>query len=114
VRERVLIVDDHAGFRAWARSVLEEEGYRIVGEARDGTSAIAMVREVQPGIVLLDIQLPDIDGFEVAVRVLSQPDPQHHREVKRTVPYEDLAAFMLAQLADDTWVGRAPALLSSR
>lgn len=70
----VLIVDDHAGFRSWARSMLDAEGYDVVGEAEDGVSAIAAVRELRPQVVLLDIQLPDIDGFEVAKRVLVDGD----------------------------------------
>jgi DNA-binding NarL/FixJ family response regulator len=67
----VLIVDDHSGFRAWARSFLEAEGYRVVGEAADGSEAISAVRRLRPDIVLLDVHLPDVDGFEVA-RTLSE------------------------------------------
>ena len=61
----VLIVDDHAGFRSWARALLEMQGYAVVGDAEDGASAIAAVRALRPDVVLLDIHLPDIDGFEV-------------------------------------------------
>ena len=64
--QRVLIVDDHAGFRASARRMLECEGYEVVGEAPDGASAIAAARELRPDLVLLDVQLPDRDGFAVA------------------------------------------------
>src|SRR5918911_5229458 len=65
----VLIVDDHPSFRASARTLLEAEGYDVVGEAEDGESAVAAVQELQPDLVLLDVQLPDIDGFEVAARL---------------------------------------------
>jgi DNA-binding NarL/FixJ family response regulator len=65
----VLIVDDHPSFRASARYMLEADGYEAVGEAADGTSAIDAVRELQPDVVLLDIRLPDIDGFQVAERL---------------------------------------------
>jgi DNA-binding NarL/FixJ family response regulator len=65
----VLIVDDHAGFRATARRLLESEGYSVVGEAVDGTTALDAARQLAPDIVLLDVQLPDIDGFEVASRL---------------------------------------------
>ncbi len=65
----VLIVDDHPGFRASARMLLEAEGYDVVGEAGDGQAGIECVAELRPEIVLLDIQLPDIDGFEVAARL---------------------------------------------
>lgn len=62
----VLIVDDHPSFRASARLLLESEGYRVVGEADDGESALARARELTPDLVLLDVQLPDCDGFRVA------------------------------------------------
>ncbi len=62
----VLIVDDHPGFRASARMLLEAEGYDVVGEAGDGQSGLHAAAELQPDVVLLDIQLPDIDGFTVA------------------------------------------------
>jgi len=63
---RVLIVDDHDGFRASARSVLEGAGFDVVGEATDGVSGLRATKELDPDVVLLDVQLPDLDGFEVA------------------------------------------------
>jgi DNA-binding NarL/FixJ family response regulator len=65
----VLIVDDHPSFRASARRMLEAGGYEVIGEAADGTSAIAAARELHPDLVLLDIRLPDLDGFQVAERL---------------------------------------------
>jgi DNA-binding NarL/FixJ family response regulator len=65
----VLIVDDHPSFRASARMLLEAEGFEVVGEAPDGLSALKAVVELRPQVVLLDVQLPDIDGFEVASRM---------------------------------------------
>jgi len=65
----VLIVDDHDAFRASARLLLESEGFEVVGEAADGGSAIEKSMSLAPDVVLLDVQLPDIDGFEVASRV---------------------------------------------
>ncbi len=67
----VLIVDDHPSFRASARLLLECEGYRVVGEAEDGLSALQEVERLAPDVVLLDVQLPDIDGFEVAARLIA-------------------------------------------
>ena len=67
----VLIVDDHPSFRSSAHALLEAEGYEIVGEAEDGESAIEAAGRLHPDIVLLDVQLPDIDGFEVARRLTS-------------------------------------------
>jgi DNA-binding NarL/FixJ family response regulator len=65
----VLIVDDHPSFRASARMLLESEGFEVIGEAEDGMSALRAVRELNPDVVLLDVQLPDIDGPEVAARL---------------------------------------------
>ena len=65
----VLIVDDHPSFRTSARRMLETDGYEVVGEAADGGSAIDAVRELHPDVVLLDIRLPDVDGFQVAERL---------------------------------------------
>jgi DNA-binding NarL/FixJ family response regulator len=62
----VLVVDDHPTFRRFARQLLEEAGYRVVGEAADGRSAIEAVRELAPEVVLLDVLLPDISGLVVA------------------------------------------------
>ena len=62
----VLIVDDHAGFRGFARRLLEAGGFTVVGEAEDGASALAAVDELRPEVVLLDVMLPDRDGFSVA------------------------------------------------
>ena len=70
----VVIVDDHAGFRSSARALLEAEGFDVVGEAGDGASGIAAVGLLRPRVVLLDIQLPDIDGFEVAERLAGAGD----------------------------------------
>ena len=61
----VVIVDDHPSFRASARAILQSEGYEVVGEAEDGESAIAAARELHPDVLLLDVQLPDMDGFAV-------------------------------------------------
>jgi len=65
----VLIVDDHPSFRASARRLLEAEGFAVIGEAADGHAAIAAVQELEPDLVLLDVQLPDLNGFEVAARI---------------------------------------------
>jgi DNA-binding NarL/FixJ family response regulator len=65
----VLIVDDHPSFRATARALLETEGFEVVGEAVDGADAFAKAGELRPEIVLLDVQLPDLDGFEIASRL---------------------------------------------
>jgi CheY-like chemotaxis protein len=70
----VLIVDDHPTFRATARMLLESEGYDVVGEAPDGCSAIMAAGRLMPDLVLLDVNLPDLDGFAVAQRITSGVD----------------------------------------
>jgi DNA-binding NarL/FixJ family response regulator len=70
---RVLIVDDHAPFRALARRVLTADGFDVVGEAADGAAAIEAARALRPDIVLLDVQLPDVDGFQVAEDLTGEP-----------------------------------------
>jgi DNA-binding NarL/FixJ family response regulator len=72
---RVMIVDDHPSFRRCASLLLAAEGFDVVGEAEDGVSALSLAVELEPDLVLLDVQLPDIDGFEVASRLLAdRPD----------------------------------------
>jgi DNA-binding NarL/FixJ family response regulator len=75
VRPTVLIVDDHDGFRESARALLEAEGFVVVGDAADGAAALAAVRQLRPDVVLLDIRLPDVDGFAVAERLAALPEP---------------------------------------
>jgi DNA-binding NarL/FixJ family response regulator len=65
----VLIVDDHPSFRSIARRLLEAAGFDVVGEAPDGREGIAAAEQLKPDLVLLDVQLPDLDGFEVAARL---------------------------------------------
>ncbi|MFN2543434.1 MAG: response regulator transcription factor [Actinomycetota bacterium] len=62
----VLIVDDHATFRSRCRQMLEAAGYRVVGESEDAKGALTDARRLRPEIVLLDVQLPDGNGFDVA------------------------------------------------
>jgi DNA-binding NarL/FixJ family response regulator len=70
VRPTVLIVDDHDGFRESARALLEAEGFAVVGDAADGAAAVAAAGRLRPDMVLLDVQLPDVDGFAVAGRLV--------------------------------------------
>ena len=65
-RPTVLIVDDHDGFRAHARALLADAGFDVVAEAADGQAARELAGRFDPMIVLLDVQLPDIDGFAIA------------------------------------------------
>lgn len=73
-RKRVLIVDDHEAFRVVARRMLEGAGFQVVGAVADGESALAQVDLLRPDVVLLDIQLPSLDGFFVAARLAERAD----------------------------------------
>jgi len=75
VTRRVLIVDDHPGFRLQAGALLAAAGYEVVGEAADGESGVQAARDLSPDVVLLDVQLPDTTGFEVVGRMQAQPEP---------------------------------------
>ncbi len=66
MRTTLLLVDDHAGFRSRARAMLEAEGFDVVGEATTGAEGVAAAAGLRPDIALVDIGLPDVDGFEVA------------------------------------------------
>jgi two-component system nitrate/nitrite response regulator NarL len=119
VSQTVLIVDDHAGFRGFARRLLEAGGFRVVGEADDGASALAAVDELRPQVVLLDIVLPDTDGFAVAER-LAQDETRpavvltssrqaedfgsrlEHSPTRGFIHKDDLSSAALARLAVDS------------
>jgi DNA-binding NarL/FixJ family response regulator len=111
---RILIVDDHPAFRAWARIVLAADGFRIAGEAVDGVTALAEVRRVRPDVVLLDVQLPDADGFDVAeVLLAARPRPAIILTSSRDASaYEaDLARTSLPFLSKEDLSGSAIRLL---
>ena len=115
VAATVLIVDDHAGFRSFARALLEAEGYDVVGEVTDGVSALAAARALAPELVLLDVALPDMDGFAVCDALLEDgPGPAvvltssrdvsaYRRRLKRSqargfIPKSELSGPALAAL----------------
>ncbi len=70
---RLLIVDDHASFRAFARRLLSVDGFDVIGEATDGAAALSATRELCPDVVLLHVQLPHVDGFSVAEALAARP-----------------------------------------
>jgi CheY-like chemotaxis protein len=63
---RVLVIDDHAGFRTAARRLLESDGFEVVGEAADAASGVVFAGQLRPDVILLDVGLPDADGIDVA------------------------------------------------
>ncbi len=88
----VLLVDDHPGFRAIARAVLEQAGYAVT-EAADGPAALAAARDLRPALVLLDVHLPDLDGFAVAAALPGGDDSEHDwDELMRDGVIEGLAS----------------------
>ncbi len=62
----ILVIDDHAPFRADLRALLEAEGLAVVGEADTGRAGIEAALALRPNLVIVDVGLPDIDGFDVA------------------------------------------------
>jgi len=71
----MLIVDDHAGYRRQARTLFTSGGYDVIGEAADVASGVQAAAELHPAVVLLDVQLPDGDGFEAAGKMLAADEP---------------------------------------
>jgi DNA-binding NarL/FixJ family response regulator len=114
----LLIVDDHAAFRSTARALLECDGWNVVGEAGDGTSGLTAARTLKPDVVLLDVRLPDIDGFAVAealatdgggpavIVTSSSDDPLYPDRARRTgargfVAKHDLSGAALQRMLDE-------------
>jgi CheY-like chemotaxis protein len=85
MRTRVLIVDDDARFRGLARALLEARGYAVAGEAADGEQALEAAGRLRPDAALVDVQLPDIDGFALARR-MAEADPALRILVTSTDP----------------------------
>jgi CheY-like chemotaxis protein len=75
VTTTAIVVDDHPTFRRFARTLLEDAGLVVVGDAGDGAAAIDAVRALRPDVVLLDVLLPDTTGFEVARALAAEPAP---------------------------------------
>lgn len=70
---RILVADDHQIFRDGMRMLLETEtGLKLVGEAETGTDAVRLARELKPDVILMDLQMPEIDGIEAAHQIISE------------------------------------------
>ncbi len=75
MRPSLLLVDDHADFREFARLLLEAEGFEVVGSAESGEEAVTEAARLSPDLVLLDVHLPGIDGFTTAERLAELDEP---------------------------------------
>jgi DNA-binding NarL/FixJ family response regulator len=117
MRPTAVIVDDHAAFRASAKTLLQDEGFQVVGEAEDGRSGLELARALDPDLVLLDVALPDLSGLEVAERLagsrskivlVSSRDPlDFGARFRRTraagfIPKDNLSAETLNELLEDS------------
>jgi two-component system response regulator EvgA len=91
-----LIVDDHELFRSTARLLLEAEGFRVVGEAADGATAVSEADRLRPDLVVLDVQLPDTTGFDVSQRLVADG------LAARVVLVSSRAAAEYGELIDDS------------
>jgi two-component system response regulator EvgA len=95
MRRRLLIVDDNPDFRRLARWLLEDDGYEVVGAAGDGQEGLAAAGALAPDVVLLDVNLPDANGFEVAVR-LTREQPSAAVLLTSTQERQDFDQLALA------------------
>jgi len=86
MRTTVLIVDDHCAFCESASALLEAKGFEVVRGAEDGAGALAGLELFRPQVVLLDVQLPDLDGFVVAERLAAKPTDRTHPRGARGAP----------------------------
>jgi DNA-binding NarL/FixJ family response regulator len=108
----VLIVDDHASFRAIARVALSER-FDVVGEAADGIEAVERAVELRPDVVLVDVGLPGLDGFGVAVALAGLDDPpqvvltssRDRRDFEPLIRESPVRGFIAKERLSDTSLG---------
>jgi len=93
MRARILLVDDHALVRHGLRSLLEREGFTVVGEAADGLEAIQQTRALSPEIVVMDISMPSENGLNAA------------REIHKSCP--GVKVILLTQHSEEVYIGDA-------
>jgi AmiR/NasT family two-component response regulator len=87
---RVLIAEDEALIRLDLSEMLQEEGYEVVGEAGDGEAAVRLTEELRPDLVILDVQMPVLDGISAATQIVQ----------RRIAPVVILTAFSQRDLVE--------------
>lgn len=103
----VLIVDDNASFRRQIRILLTGEGFDVVGEASTGAAALTACRALRPQLILLDIGLPDVDGFDLADRLMHDRTGDHSVPLVVLTSSREAAAYR-ARLAQSGASGFIP------
>jgi DNA-binding NarL/FixJ family response regulator len=98
IDRRVLIVDDNGAFRAAARQLLERAGFVVVAEAESGAGGVEAAKAHAPDVAIVDVQLPDFDGFEVAER-LSALDASPRVILTSSLDGADFGALVAASSA---------------
>jgi CheY-like chemotaxis protein len=75
-QKTILIIDDQPFFITMQQNMLQRQGYRVVS-ASNGTEGLAQAKKVKPDIILLDVEMPGVDGIEVCRQVKEDPDLKH-------------------------------------
>jgi DNA-binding NarL/FixJ family response regulator len=86
---RVMLVDDHDLFRTGLRNLLEEQGVQIVAEASEGSTALSLVRELAPDVVVMDLNMPGMNGIEAT------------REIARLAPLTRVVVLTISDQDED-------------
>lgn len=108
---RIVIADDEALIRMGLRAMLEEKGYRVVGEASDGRRALELVRKLRPDLVILDVKMPELDGLEAARQIQQiQPTPvvmltaYSERELVRRAQQAGVLGYLVKPIKEEDLV----------
>jgi DNA-binding NarL/FixJ family response regulator len=108
-RPRVLLADDHTRLREALRDLLEETGFEVVGESGDGADAVAMARQLEPDIVVIDLRMPVLNGLDATqVVVLSAfESPELERQAREAGAFAYLDKGTMARRVHRVLLGAA-------
>jgi DNA-binding NarL/FixJ family response regulator len=109
LRPRVLLADDHTRLREALRDLLEETGFEVVGESGDGADAVAMARQLEPDIVVIDLRMPVLNGLDATqVVVLSAfESPELERQAREAGAFAYLDKGTMARRVHRVLLGAA-------